>query len=73
MCIEFKCIYCGKLEVSCICYSKEDIDYHCIACNRKYHQSLVLKYNNMSKLQKNLFHIFKYFNKGLYGDKFNKD
>lgn len=55
--MEFRCIYCGELEVSLHIHGKDDIDYECIECGRKYHQSLVLKYKKMSAPQKVWFRL----------------
>lgn len=53
--MEYRCIYCGELEVNCISYGKDDINYHCLACGRKYNNELVLKYRKMSAWQKIAF------------------
>lgn len=55
--IEFKCIYCGELEVSCCVHNKDDIEYHCLVCRRKYHHNLVLEYRKMSAPQKMWFRL----------------
>lgn len=54
--IDFKCAFCGKLEVS-VCRQGDSIQYHCYACERKYNQEILNKYKKMPIWKKLIFRL----------------
>ena len=54
--MDFKCVFCGELEVSV--YKQEDnVKYHCYECGRKYNQDILNEYKEMTVWQRVVFRM----------------
>ena len=54
--MDFKCVFCGELEV--IVYKQGDnVKYHCYECGRKYNQDILNEYKEMTVWQRVVFRM----------------
>lgn len=54
--MDFKCVFCGELEVS-VYKQGDNIKYHCYECGRKYNQDILNEYKEMTVWQRVVFRM----------------
>ena len=54
--MDFKCVFCGELEVS-VYKQGDNVKYHCYECGRKYNQDILNEYKKMTVWQRVVFRM----------------